>query len=473
MCERLLANPVIEAYEVTISDAGAMRHGRARRGRPLPRDRTANSTSSGRSSSSAATPRSSGTATTTTKGVDAIVVPGGFAHGDYLRTGAIARFSPVMNAVADFAAAGGPVVGICNGFQVLTEARAAARRAAEERGPEVPLRDRRAARRDDRLRAHQPGRRSGSVLRIPINHFEGNYVCDAETLAELRADDRVVVRYTQNPNGSLDDIAGICNDGPQRRRPDAAPGAGLGPDPRLRRRCRPLLRSLLAASVRVAGRELDVHLRRLRAGARAARRSSPTRSNRRRASSSATCHRPSAAYIVDLGCGPGYTTELLHDAFPLAQITGFDASDAMVDEARRACPDATFAIYDVTQPLLLPADVVYSRLLLGHLARPAAAMAVWAASLRPGSGLLACEEPVRYRSDDPYFQRYEEAVTAIVDARPARRLWASNSLRRRSARLRARARPGRRASGSGGTRRRRCSGATRRNGENVCPTAMS
>ena len=80
-------------------------------------------------------------------------------------------------------------------------------------GLEVPLRDRRAARRDDRLRADEPGRRRRSVLRIPINHFEGNYVCDAATLDELRAEDRIVVRYVDNPNGSLDDIAGICNAG--------------------------------------------------------------------------------------------------------------------------------------------------------------------------------------------------------------------------------------------------------------------
>ena len=131
-------------------------------------------------------------------------------------------------------------------------------------------------------------------------------------------------------------------------------------------------------------------------------------------------------YIIDVGCGPGFTTEVLHDVFPLAQITGFDASDAMVADARTRVPYATFATYDVTKPLLLPADLVYSRLLLGHLRDPAAAMAVWAASLRPGSGLLACEEPVRYRSDDAYFRRYEVAVTTIVTEAGAR-LWASNS----------------------------------------------
>jgi len=147
----------------------------------------------------------------TTKAVDAVVVPGGFAHGDYLRTGAIARFSPVMSAVGDHARSGGPVVGICNGFQVLCEAHllpgALQKNASLKFLCEtVELRVETA---DTALtnQAHV-----GDVLRIPINHFEGNYVCDAATLAQLRADDRVVVRYVRNPNGSLDDIAGICNE---------------------------------------------------------------------------------------------------------------------------------------------------------------------------------------------------------------------------------------------------------------------
>jgi len=147
-----------------------------------------------------------------TKGVDAVVVPGGFAHGDYLRTGAIARFSPVMVAVAEFAAAGGPVVGICNGFQVLCEAHllpGALQRNAGLKFVCAPT--------DLRVETTTTvltGRAAvGDVLRIPINHFEGNYVCDERTLAELRADDRIVVRYVDNPNGSLDDIAGVCNAG--------------------------------------------------------------------------------------------------------------------------------------------------------------------------------------------------------------------------------------------------------------------
>jgi phosphoribosylformylglycinamidine (FGAM) synthase-like amidotransferase family enzyme len=126
-----------------------------------------------------------------TKGVDAIVVPGGFAHGDYLRTGAIARFSPVMSAVSAFAADGGPVVGICNGFQVLCEAHLLPGVLQKNAGLKFLC----------------------ETVELRVNHFEGNYVCDARTLAELQADDRVVVRYVDNPNGSLDSIAGVCNAG--------------------------------------------------------------------------------------------------------------------------------------------------------------------------------------------------------------------------------------------------------------------
>jgi SAM-dependent methyltransferase len=132
-------------------------------------------------------------------------------------------------------------------------------------------------------------------------------------------------------------------------------------------------------------------------------------------------------YVLDLGCGPGHTTALLRAQFPLAQITGFDASDAMLDEARTRVPDATFAVFDVTKPLLLPADVVYSRFLLGHLTDTARALATWATSLRPGSGVLACEEPVGYLSDDPWFARYEETVTEVVAASGAT-LWAASAL---------------------------------------------
>jgi phosphoribosylformylglycinamidine synthase I len=146
----------------------------------------------------------------TTKGVDAIVVPGGFAHGDYLRTGAIARFSPVMSAVAEYARAGGPVVGICNGFQVLCEAHLLPGALQKNAGLKF-LCETVALRVETTSTALTNQARVGDVLRIPINHFEGNYVCDARALAELRAEDRVILRYVDNPNGSLDDIAGICN----------------------------------------------------------------------------------------------------------------------------------------------------------------------------------------------------------------------------------------------------------------------
>lgn len=143
-------------------------------------------------------------------GVDAVVLPGGFAHGDYLRPGALARFSPVMEAVGRFAAEGGPVVGICNGFQVLTEAGLLPGALQKNAGlrfvcavvPVVVC-----SQRSVITGELEPG----TVLELPINHFEGNYTCDAETLARLRAEDRVVLRYRDNPNGSVDDIAGVCN----------------------------------------------------------------------------------------------------------------------------------------------------------------------------------------------------------------------------------------------------------------------
>jgi len=147
-----------------------------------------------------------------TKGVDAIVVPGGFAHGDYLRTGAIARFSPVMEAVADHARHGGPVVGICNGFQVLCEAHLLPGALQKNSGLKF-LCETVELRVETTTTALTNQAHAGDVLRVPINHFEGNYVCDDGTLAALRAEDRVVVRYLRNPNGSLDDIAGICNEG--------------------------------------------------------------------------------------------------------------------------------------------------------------------------------------------------------------------------------------------------------------------
>ena len=148
---------------------------------------------------------------TTVAGFDALVLPGGFAHGDYLRPGALARFSPVMEAVGRFAAEGGPVVGICNGFQVLTEAGLLPGALQKNRGlrfvcATVGVRVESS---DSVLTTGVP---VGTELSIPINHFEGNYTCDAATLAELRDEGRIVLRYVDNPNGSVDDIAGVCNE---------------------------------------------------------------------------------------------------------------------------------------------------------------------------------------------------------------------------------------------------------------------
>ncbi len=149
-------------------------------------------------------------AATTVGKVDAIVLPGGFAHGDYLRTGALARFSPVMEAVSRFAAGGGPVLGICNGFQVLTEAGLLPGALQKNIGLKFLCRtvDLRVTSTASVLTSDVE---VGKILSIPINHFEGNYLCDARTLAELQSEDRIILRYVDNPNGSLDGIAGITN----------------------------------------------------------------------------------------------------------------------------------------------------------------------------------------------------------------------------------------------------------------------
>lgn len=143
---------------------------------------------------------------------DALVIAGGFAHGDYLRPGAIARFSPIMSAVESFAAAGGPVVGICNGFQVLTEAHLLPGALQKNSGLKFrcEMVELRVDTTDSALTSES---NIGAILRVPINHFEGNYTCSPETLAELRSEDRIVVRYVDNPNGSVDDIAGVCSAG--------------------------------------------------------------------------------------------------------------------------------------------------------------------------------------------------------------------------------------------------------------------
>jgi phosphoribosylformylglycinamidine synthase I len=152
---------------------------------------------------------------------DAIIVPGGFAYGDYLRTGAIARFSPVMDAVKNFAQGGGIVLGICNGFQILTESSllpGALMRNAGLKYVCKPVQ----VRVEATDTPFTNGCNQGEVLTIPIGHMEGNYYCDDATLAELKRDRRIVFRYSTadgqitaeaNPNGSIENIAGICSAG--------------------------------------------------------------------------------------------------------------------------------------------------------------------------------------------------------------------------------------------------------------------
>lgn len=144
-------------------------------------------------------------------GVDAVVIPGGFAHGDYLRPGAIARFSPIMSGIADFAKSGGPVVGICNGFQVLTEAGLLPGALQKNAGLKF-LCTNTTLEVVSTNSVLTRGVAKGTRLEVPINHFEGNYTCTPETLAELESEDRVVLRYVDNPNGSVADIAGITNE---------------------------------------------------------------------------------------------------------------------------------------------------------------------------------------------------------------------------------------------------------------------
>jgi len=179
---------------------------------------------------------------TSLQGADVVVLPGGFAHGDYLRTGAIARFSPIMAEVRRFAAGGGPVIGICNGFQVLLEAgllpggmlrNRSVRFQCEHVLVRVEQTD------TPFTRLCEPGR----VLRIPIAHGEGNYYAEPKVVARLEAERRVVFRYVDaageateagNPNGSVANIAGICNEARNvvglMPHPERACEAALGSD---------------------------------------------------------------------------------------------------------------------------------------------------------------------------------------------------------------------------------------------------
>jgi phosphoribosylformylglycinamidine synthase subunit PurQ / glutaminase len=146
-------------------------------------------------------------------GVDAVVVPGGFSYGDYLRAGAIARFSPLMEAVIDFANDGGPVLGICNGFQVLCEAGLLPGALLPNAGLRFVCRQVELVVASGRG-AFTAGLEPGERLSIPVKHAWGRYFAPPDELAELRERDQVALRYTPgvNPNGSLDDIAGVSNE---------------------------------------------------------------------------------------------------------------------------------------------------------------------------------------------------------------------------------------------------------------------
>src|SRR5450432_3739208 len=142
--------------------------------------------------------------------VDDVILPGGFSYGDYLRCGAIAKFSPVMAAVRKFAAAGGPVLGICNGFQILVESGLLPGALLRNAGlkflcQEVRLRT------ETTNSPFTCAATKGQILRLQIAHGEGCYYADQRTLDELKAEDRIAFRYLENPNGSLDDIAGVLN----------------------------------------------------------------------------------------------------------------------------------------------------------------------------------------------------------------------------------------------------------------------
>ena len=144
--------------------------------------------------------------------VDAVILPGGFSYGDYLRCGAIAKFSPVMTSVKRFAAAGGLVLGVCNGFQILVE-------SALLPGALLRNRSLRFACREVRIRVETTSSPftsaadRGQILHVPVAHGEGCYFADDQTLDRLEAEDRVMLRYVDNPNGSVRDIAGILSEG--------------------------------------------------------------------------------------------------------------------------------------------------------------------------------------------------------------------------------------------------------------------
>jgi phosphoribosylformylglycinamidine synthase subunit PurQ / glutaminase len=178
---------------------------------------------------------------TSLDGADAVILPGGFAHGDYLRTGAIARFSPIMTAVKSFAESGGPVLGICNGFQILLEAGLLPGAMLRNRGLKF-ICEHVAVRVEQVDTPFTAACARNQVLRIPINHGEGNYFASDDVLDGLERDRRVVFRYVNesgdpdpaaNPNGASRNIAGICSEGRNV--------VGLMPHPE--RACEPFLGS--------------------------------------------------------------------------------------------------------------------------------------------------------------------------------------------------------------------------------------
>jgi len=155
------------------------------------------------------------------KGADVVILPGGFAHGDYLRTGAMARFSPIMSAVRAFAERGGPVLGICNGFQILLESGLLPGAMLRNRGLKYRC-EHVHVRVEETDTAFTSGARKGQVLRIPIGQGEGNYFAPPDVLERLEANRQVILRYVTaegriddeaNPNGSVHAIAGLCNEG--------------------------------------------------------------------------------------------------------------------------------------------------------------------------------------------------------------------------------------------------------------------
>jgi phosphoribosylformylglycinamidine synthase len=157
---------------------------------------------------------------TSVDGFDALVLPGGFSYGDYIRCGAVARFSPVMAEVVRFAEAGGPVMGVCNGFQILCEAHLLPGALLRNSGLKFICRD--VPLRVEESVCKWLDLEPGTVVHIPINHNEGNFTCDPETLASMEANGQIVLRYCEEdgsraengsaPNGALDDIAGVCNE---------------------------------------------------------------------------------------------------------------------------------------------------------------------------------------------------------------------------------------------------------------------